>query len=378
MSLFASDVAIVGGGLIGSSAALALRRLGFSVVLIERDLCGARASGVNFGGVRRQGRSIGQLHLAMRAHAIWQRLPELIGTDGEYVQSGHLKLARSPQDLAALAEYRERTSDFDLKLEILEGAEFRRRFPMFGEGVAGGSLSPEDGQANPRLVAPAFARAAASAGVIVLERCHLTSMAREERSFLLRAEAGVEIRAQHLINAAGGWGHEVASHFGDHLPLKVGYPTMAVTEPLPAVLGVSLGVEGGGFYARQVARGNLVMGGGFGEATGPGTSRPGRRPMASVAEQAAAILPALRHAQVIRFWSGTEGYTPDKNPVIDFSPTTSGLIHAFGFSGGGFQIAPAVGEVLAELVRDGTSTTPLDSFRINRFNPHPMSEASIL
>jgi NADPH-dependent 2,4-dienoyl-CoA reductase/sulfur reductase-like enzyme len=75
-----ADVAIVGGGIMGSSAALFLRRMGFSVVLLERDLCGSRSSGVNYGGVRRQGRPLSQLPLSQRAQALWARLPELIGT----------------------------------------------------------------------------------------------------------------------------------------------------------------------------------------------------------------------------------------------------------------------------------------------------------
>lgn len=58
---------------------------------------------------------------------------------------------------------------------------------------------------------------------------------------------------------------------------------------------------------------------------------------------------------------------PDKNPVIGFSATTPGLLHAFGFTGAGFQIAPGVGEVLAELVRDGRTSTPIDAFSIARF-----------
>jgi sarcosine oxidase subunit beta len=81
-----TDVAIVGGGIVGASAALALRRMGLGVVLLERDLCGSRSSGVNYGGVRRQGRPLSQLPLAQRAHRIWGELPELLGTDGEYIR----------------------------------------------------------------------------------------------------------------------------------------------------------------------------------------------------------------------------------------------------------------------------------------------------
>lgn len=89
------DVAIVGGGIVGTSAALALRKLGKTVILLERDLCGSRSSGVNYGGVRRQGRSLIQLPLAQRAHAIWEKLSDLLGSACEYTRSGHLKIARS-------------------------------------------------------------------------------------------------------------------------------------------------------------------------------------------------------------------------------------------------------------------------------------------
>ena len=94
---------------------------------------------------------------------------------------------------------------------------------------------------------------------------------------------------------------------------------------------------------------------------------PRARAPSTIMNRAAALFPALRHAYAIRFWSGTEGEMADRNPVIGFSRTTPNLIHAFGFSGAGFQIAPGVGEVLAELVRDGESRTPIDAFAIDRF-----------
>ncbi|WP_256676626.1 FAD-dependent oxidoreductase, partial [Pseudomonas sp. PICF6] len=96
------DVVIIGGGIVGASAALFLSKAGRRVALLERDFCGSHSSGVNYGGVRRQGRPLSQLPLSQRAHEIWSQLPQLIGIDGEYQRSGHLKLARSPDDLRAL------------------------------------------------------------------------------------------------------------------------------------------------------------------------------------------------------------------------------------------------------------------------------------
>ncbi len=106
-TLIESDAIVIGGGIVGSSAALALALKGKRVALLERDFCGSHSSGVNYGGVRRQGRPLSQLPLSQRAHQIWSGLRELIGIDGEYQRSGHLKLARSERDMDALRSYAE-------------------------------------------------------------------------------------------------------------------------------------------------------------------------------------------------------------------------------------------------------------------------------
>ena len=362
-----TQVAIVGGGIVGASAALALRRMGLRVALLERDTCGSRSSGVNYGGVRRQGRPLVQLPLAQRAHRIWGQLKELIGTDAEYLRSGHLKLARSEADVASLEAYLERSRDFDLGLRMLSLAALRERCPWLGTHAIGGSLCPEDGHANPRLVSPAFARAARALGADIRERTRIVEVAHDGHHFMLRSDGGLEVHSRFLLNCAGAWAGSIAALFGEPVPMSAGHPVMAVTEPLPRFMDLSLGVEGGGIYGRQVPRGNCVIGGGRGYALDDERARPSSTAIATTMRQALELLPALRGASVIRCWSGTEGYLPDHQPVIGFSATTPGLVHAFGFAGAGFQIGPAVGEVLAELVRDGRSTTPIEAFAITRF-----------
>ena len=276
-----ADVAIVGGGIVGSSAALFLRRLGLSVVLLERGWCGAAASGVNYGGVRTQGRPVSQLPLALRARQLWARLPEFIGIDGEYVQTGHLKLARSEADLHSLQAYRDRVRDHGLDLQILTGTAFRAAWPWLGSQALAGSFCAEDGHANPRLVSPAFARAAQAAGARVIEQCEVTGMDRGPEGFRLTDGRQVEVHAPVLLNCAGAWSLRVAQAFGDDAPLTAIHPGMAVTEPVPRFLEVNVGVEGGGIYGRQTARGNCVMGGSRGVARSAplftGTNGPERR-----------------------------------------------------------------------------------------------------
>ena len=363
------DVAIAGGGLVGASAALALAKSGLRVGLFERRFCGAQASGVNYGGVRCQGRPIEQMPLAMRARRVWDRLPELIGIDGEFVVSGHLRLARSEADLAALETWAQMARQHGLDPQLLGGDTFRRRYPWLGAAAIGGSLCASDGHANPRLVSPAFARAAQAAGAEVREQTGLTEIRHDGTRFHLSA-GELRFTSDWLINSAGAWANKVATSLGETVPMKPIYPNMWVTEPLPLFITHNLGVYGGGIYARQVARGNCVVGGGRGHGDGE-YGQSSTETTRAVMRDACALLPALRDALLIRTWSGVEGETPDSNPIIGASRTVPRLLHAFGFSGGGFLLAPGVGEVLADLIVRGSTSTPLDAFSIDRFTSVP-------
>ncbi|WP_130907105.1 FAD-dependent oxidoreductase [Pseudomonas sp. Sample_16] len=362
------DAVIIGGGIVGSCAALFLSKGGQRVALLERDFCGSHSSGVNYGGVRRQGRPLSQLPLSQRAHALWAQLPQLIGIDGEYQRSGHLKLARSLDDLRALQDYAASSQGFGLDLQLLDRAQLRARFPWVGDVAVGASYCPDDGHANPRLVSPAFAQAARRHGAQVHEQCAVSAVEHDGQRFRVRSQSGLEWRAPWLLNCAGAWAGNLAAQFGEPVPMHSGYPAMLVTEPLPLVMDASTGVEGGGIYARQVARGNCVLGGGQGFALDDARARPGQSAVLEILRQAVELYPFLEGAQAIRTWSGTEGYLPDRQPVIGHSRTRPGLLHAFGFAGAGFQIGPAVGQALSEIICSGAPKTSLDAFSINRFH----------
>ena len=93
---------------------------------------------------------------------------------------------------------------------------------------------------------------------------------------------------------------------------------------------------------------------------------------------AIALVPALAGSLVIRTWAGIDGAMPDHIPVIGFSATTPNIVHAFGFSGHGFQLGPLVGEVIAELIANGRSTSPLAPFAIERFADATQAQPSTL
>ncbi|SJZ38072.1 sarcosine oxidase subunit beta [Enhydrobacter aerosaccus] len=367
-----SDVLVLGGGGAGCSAALHLARRGSKVTLLERGLVGSQASGVNYGGVRQQGRHPAELPIARRSREIWGRLKELVGCDAEFSITGHLKLARNADEEADLIAYLDTARAYDLPLRMIGRNAIHREYPWLGPDVVAGSLAPDDGSANPRLLSPALAHAARAAGAAVHEQTEITSYDRLNGRFVLKARNGAEFRAPILVNMAGYWGGAVAAAFGEAVPIEPLSPNMLVTEPTTYFIKPNLGVVGGNIYLRQIPRGNVIVGGGHGESD---PAVPWSRPLPEVTLQnfnyALQLVPALAGLHVIRSWSGIDGQMPDHIPVIGPSRTTPGLFHAFGFSGHGFQLGPAIGAIMSELVLDGHSDVPLEAFQIDRWNVQP-------
>ncbi|MFM0717745.1 FAD-binding oxidoreductase [Paraburkholderia strydomiana] len=373
MSRIDADVVIVGGGFMGVAAAFFLRRRGRSVVLLERGLVGQQASGTNFGNVRRQGRFLPQLPLANRSREIWGKLPELIGHSGEFLKSGHVRVCYRQEQDDAFEIYAREAAQYGLKLDLYRGAQMRAMFPFLGDEVLSASHSVQDGHANPRLAAPAFGRAAARAGARIEENTEIASVEKDGDLFRATSTDGRTFCAPNLLITAGAWGSQLSTQFGEPVPIAIHGPQMAVTEPMPYAIGPVVGVSSPFIeevlYFRQVERGNIVIGG---CARGPAYLDERRAkvlPESTLLQfrQMARLAPALTRLNIIRVWSGVEGYMPDDRPIMGRSGKVDGLYYAFGFCGHGFQLGPGVGDVMAELIDTGATSTPIDPFAIQRF-----------
>jgi sarcosine oxidase subunit beta len=372
MSVTQTDVIVVGGGIMGAATAFFLRKRGLSVALLERDLVGQKASGTNFGNVRRQGRFLPQMPLSHRARAIWGRMPELIGEDAEFIPTGGLRVAMRQDDVGRIEQYARDAREWGLELELISANALRARFPFLSPEAVMGSLSPEDGHANPRLAAPAFGRAARREGALVHENTKVLSIAKGAEDFSVETTAGL-FRAPLLQVSSGAWGRAMAAGFGEDVPLVPRGPQMGVTEPLPyriePVLALSSVVPIEGVYLRQVKRGNIVFGGGARTEVSLEEGFAHVDPLNTLNQlpQLRRLLPAIAPLSVIRTWSGVEGYMPDDIPIMGPSGRVSGLFYAFGFCGHGFQLGPGVGETMAQLIATGEPGVPIEPFSITRF-----------
>ncbi|RKT13636.1 glycine/D-amino acid oxidase-like deaminating enzyme [Paraburkholderia sp. RAU2J] len=368
-----TDIVIVGGGFMGVAAAFFLRQRGRSVILLERGLVGQQASGVNFGNVRRQGRYLPQLPLANRSREIWGKLPELIGHDAEFLPTGHIRVCYRQEQDDAFEVYAREAAQYGLKLDLYRGAAMRAKFPFLGPEVRAASHAPIDGHANPRLAAPAFGRAAVRAGAQIEENTEIATVEKDGDTFRATSTDGRVFCAPNLLITAGAWGSRLSEQFGEAVPIAIHGPQMAVTEPVPYGLTPVVGVSSPHLeeivYFRQVKRGNIVIGG---CARGPAYLDERRAkvlPESTLLQcrQAARVAPALSRLNIIRVWSGVEGYMPDDRPIMGRSGKVNGLYYAFGFCGHGFQLGPGVGDVMAELIDTGATSTPIEPFAIERF-----------
>ncbi|MCL9843527.1 NAD(P)/FAD-dependent oxidoreductase [Ralstonia solanacearum] len=378
-----TDVLVLGGGLMGTTTAFFLRQHGLSVTLLERELVGRQASGTNFGNVRRQGRALHQMPLANRARAVWGRVKALLGEDLEFVPYGHLRVCYTEAQAAVLEQHARDVKPLGLDLELFTAEQLRQRWGIFAPGVVAGSYSPQDGHANPRLAGPAFARAARRAGAHIVEHAEVTQIERDANGFVAHTADGRRFRAPQLLVACGAWSNRMAEQFGEPVPLEARGPQMGVTEPLPYAIGPSIGlsspIEYEGLYFRQIARGNIVFGGGLKGPAHADRIRAYVKPdnVLRQLRELRRFVPAFEHVQLIRVWSGIEGYTADWQPVMGPSAKVPGLHYAFGFNGEGFAISPGVGETMAELIATGRTSIALEPYAIGRFAQAPVLRETV-
>lgn len=364
-----ADVVIVGGGLIGTWTAYFLARRGLRAVLIEKGQIGAQSSGVNFGNLRLQGRHPGQYPLSLRSQALWEDIEALIGDRCEFEKTGHLYVAANEAEAEKLEQHARIAEEHGLTIERIGRTDLRRRWPWLGTGAREATYSARDATANPRLVSLAVARAAQRLGAVVMDQSCVTRVRRSGNGFDTQTQTGSVVTSRTVVNAAGAWALGIAEPFDETVPMFAAGPPQFVTDPIPYRIVPSVQAVDGSYIFRQIPRGNVIFAGYPRTASDPVLNRAPVPPVKTLngMRNLVTIAPMLKSAQVIRVWSGIEGYLPDMLPVIGESETTPGLFHAFGFCGHGFQVGPGVGAVLSELIVDGVTQTSIAPFAIGRF-----------
>lgn len=362
-----TDVAIIGGGIMGCATAFNLAKLGVGVTVIEKNpAVGLEASGRCACGVRQQGRT-GGLQLSMASVRLWADLSKELDFDVEYTRTGNLKIALSQQEAAELEEKAAWEHAQELtEVKILTPDECRELVPGITKDVVAGKFCPTDGIANPMLVTPAFARAAIRSGAKILTHTSVTGLLQQGSDVVGVSTDQGEIQADLVINAAGPWAARFNQMAGCHTPIEPNNDTLIITERQQKRITpfTSFGFWWG--YILQPRSGNIVIG----LESEPIDDYRKDVDLSAVAMKARdmiGLFPYLKHVSIIRTLAGITEITPDKESYIGPLRGVSGYLSAAGFSGQGFCLGPIVGKIMAELATGKEPSLSLDPFKPDRF-----------
>lgn len=369
-----ADVIIIGGGIMGCATAYRLASRGLDVMVLERKEIGNGGSCRNAGGVRQSARNPKELPLAMYAVSeIWPHLSEELGVNTEYHQGGNLRLGLNDHDIGVLENHTAKSTKLGLEVEMISGDEARKLCPYMSEEVVAASWCPSDGHANPLTTTLGFYRKALSLGVTFVTGVTVTAMEKVKgRIRNVITDDGI-YQADQVLLCAGYESRKIANTVGLDVPVERQINEVVVTEAMPKMFDIMLGVAGGEFYGHQTEHGSFVLGGNSGLQAF--TSNIDDKHFVSNSLTAPSIsrgiikyFPCLAKTKIVRSWAGWYDQCIDVLPVLDNVKEVPGLTLAFGFSGHGFGISPAVSIALSELMIDGKSTTiDISQLGYNRF-----------
>ncbi len=350
-----TSVVVIGGGLVGLSAAWHLRLTDPTarVRVLERGAVGAGASGASAAGVRAMGRDRAERAIALASLARWPDLDrELEGSTG-YRRGGGLRVTESAAEQAqARADVAAQRAD-GVPVELLGESDARRIAPGLSPAVMGGVHCPIDGQADALATVRAFAAAVRRLGAGIDEGAAVASILAERgRVGGVALSDATRVPCDVAIVAAGAWTARLLAPLGLRVPLTARGLQMLLTDPGTSALVPVVGRVGGQFSLKQLAGGAYLIGGGWpGKIPDESASRGhvlDESVSGSFALARSVYTPLERHT-VVESWVGIEAFMPDDLPILGPVRGVEGLFVATGFSGHGFALAPAVGDVLARL-----------------------------
>jgi len=414
-----TGIVVIGGGIIGVSAALALARAGVAVTLCEKGKIAGEQSSRNWGWVRKTGRDEREIPLIIESLRMWQDINRTVEAETGFRECGVMYVSETDEARARHETWIERARPYQMGSRMIEGAELAALLPGATRTYKGALYTPTDGRAEPQKAAPAIAAAARRTGAVILTGCAVRGLdLAGGRVAGVVTERG-RIACDGVILAGGAWSRLFCGNLGLRLPqLKV---RSSVLRTAPIENGPEVSAWLGQFAVRKRMDGGYTIANGhaniapvvpdtfrflrefwpalrsqhrslrprlddrfMAEARTPRTwSLDGKSPfedarmldpdpVTSINVEAAAaikaVFPIFEGMKVVQEWAGMIDVTPDAVPVISEVESLPGLVVATGFSGHGFGIGPAAGRLAADLATGAPPLVDPTPFRFSRFS----------
>ena len=365
-----ADVVIVGAGVIGCSTAYHLAKMGITdVAVVEMEQVGAGSSSKSASMLSLQfGHDALLAQMAQYSYLHYMDFKGEIGTTIDFRKTGWISVASGPK-ATELRQHAEMLNSLGIRTEVLSPDEVKRLYPEINTtDLEVGTWGPDDGPFDPHMIMWGYIQRAKDKGVKLYQ---------DEKAYGLRIEngrvIGVEtsdgiISTNTAVNAAGPWAQEVGKWADVHIPLANKVRTIVMTGPLPDIPAGRPFVEDESveWYFHPETDG-VLMGMGNVPTQSPETQLDNEM-VNQIVDYALHRVPVLEKASLLTAWSGVRPLTADGRPIFGTIPGVDGFLLNTGWGGVGIIQAPVAGQLMAELIRDGhTSTFESKELNLERF-----------
>src|SRR5688572_16053556 len=370
-------VVIAGGGIVGTSVAYHLAKLGMrDIVLFEQGklTCGTTWHAAGLVGQMRPNRSM--TRMSQYGIGVYSTLEHETGLATGWKQCGSVNVARTPERWIVFQRQAAMARSFGIEVELITPQEALAKWPILRiDDLQGALWFPADGKANPADLAMSLAKGARNLGVKIREGVRVTAVHTRNGSVSGVSTPEGEIECSILVNCAGQWARTLGAQSGVNIPLHSAEHFYVVTEPIKGVypmLPVMRDPDGFIYFKEEV--GGLVMGG-FEPVAKPWgmDGIPDKfefqllpedwEQFQPLMEAAMHRVPALETAGVKMLLNGPESFTPDGNFILGEAPEVRNYFVAAGFNSAGIANAGGAGKLLAEWIVGGEA--PMDLFEVD-------------
>jgi len=365
------DVVIIGAGGHGLATAyyLAKRHGVEKVAVVEKGWLGGGNSGRNTQVCRSNYFYPESAAFYEHSLKLYESLADDLNFNIMFSQRGNLELSHSLEELEMNRRWATAMSMNGIDSELLGPDEIQKMVPILNLDcrfpVVGGFIQRRAGIARHDAVNWAFARAAAAAGVHIIQQCEVSGFRTDDSRILAVETNRGLIGAGSVALCVAGHSSQMAAKAGLRLPIESIALQAMVTEPLKPILHTVLGSLMIHAYISQSDRGEIVIGGG----ADPFTSYAQRGILPTVKDNAAAVtelIPSFSRLSLMRQWAGICDISPDSSPIVGTTPVEN-LFLSSGWGTGGFKAIPAGGDTLAATIVNRQTHQLLRPFSLSRF-----------
>jgi sarcosine oxidase subunit beta len=365
-----ASVVIIGGGVMGLSTAYHLARAGVAdVLVIEKSEFGSGSTSKAAGGVRAQFSDAVNIELGARSLQAFETFKATFDQEIDLRQVGYLFLLEQPEHVEAFEKNIALQNEMDVPSRLIDVSEAKALSPLIStEGLLAAAYSPTDGHCTPESVVNGYAGAARRAGARLVRNCAVTAIDSSGGAITHVVTDRGTVATDTVVCTAGAWSRDLGAMVGVDLPVDPLRRQILTTAPMPGLdphtpFTIDFSTS---FYFHGEGPGLLL-----------GMSDPHETPgfrltesdewLPGLAEVIERRAPGIGDVGLGAGWAGLYEMTPDHNALVGEAAGVSRFLYATGFSGHGFLMGPAIGEVMRDLYLGRSPVVDVSPLTADRF-----------